>query len=515
METKQLKLGTILSYISMGVSILIGLIYTPVMLNILGKSEYGLYNTVASAISMISILNLGFSSGYIKYYSKYKEENKQDEINKLNGLFLLVFIVLGIIAFMCGSFLAFHLNAVYADGLTAEEYSIAKVLTLLLSANLFVSFVTIVFSSIISAHERFVFLKAIGLLSQVVSPLVTLPILLLGFRSIGMVCVTVTIEVIVCLIEMYYVISVLKNKFVFHGFEKGLLLQLFSYTSFTAINLLVDQINWHIDKTLLGRFQGTVVVSIYSIGYYLFQCYMKFSTSIAHMFTPRVHRIVVENKYNMNSEREKLTTLFTKVGRFQFLILGLLCTGIIFFGKEFIRYIWMGEGYDDSYYVALLLIIPASIDLIQNVGIEIQRAKFLHKFRSFVYAIMAAINLILSIYLCQVYGAIGSAVGTAISLVLVNGLVMNIYYWKKCNLDIPCFWRQILRISIGLIPPIILGVAIKKALDCTNPLILVLSIVLYTMVYVASMWLLGMNTFEKQVFLKPINAFVTRIKIKK
>ena len=68
----QLRWGSILSYAQMGLSVLIGLLYTPVMLRLLGSSEYGLYNTVASTISMLGLLNLGFNSGYIRYFAKYR-----------------------------------------------------------------------------------------------------------------------------------------------------------------------------------------------------------------------------------------------------------------------------------------------------------------------------------------------------------------------------------------------------------------------------------------------------------
>ena len=89
MQSNQLKLGSLLSYAQMLLSIIIGLVYTPVMLRLLGQSEYGLYNTVASTIAMLSVLSLGFNSSYIRYYSQYKLRNEQDKIAKLNGLFML------------------------------------------------------------------------------------------------------------------------------------------------------------------------------------------------------------------------------------------------------------------------------------------------------------------------------------------------------------------------------------------------------------------------------------------
>ena len=93
-SSSQLKIGSLLSYIQMFLGVIVSLAYTPIMLELLGQSEYGLYNTVASTISLLSLLNLGFNSGYIRYYSKYKKDNDFESIWKLNGLFLLVFLIL-------------------------------------------------------------------------------------------------------------------------------------------------------------------------------------------------------------------------------------------------------------------------------------------------------------------------------------------------------------------------------------------------------------------------------------
>ena len=192
----QLKIGSLLSYAQMILGVVISLVYTPLMLKLLGQSEYGLYNTVASTISMLSLLSLGFNSGYIRYYSKYKQNNDTQSIWKLNGLFLIIFSIIGLVALACGFFLSFNLDLVFSDGLTASEYSIARVLMILLTFNLAISFPMSVFSHIISAHEKFVVLKVVGIIKTVVSPLVTLPLLLLGFRSIAMVAVTLALAIL-------------------------------------------------------------------------------------------------------------------------------------------------------------------------------------------------------------------------------------------------------------------------------------------------------------------------------
>lgn len=174
------------------------------------------------------------------------------------------------------------------------------------------------------------------------------------------------------------------------------------------------------------------------------------------MFTPRIHQLVQDNKDDKARLRSVLTELFVRVGRIQFLILSLVCTGIIFFGKPFI-YFWAGPGYDDAYIIVLLLIIPGMVPLTQNLGIEMQRAQNLHKYRSIIYGAMAIGNLAISIWLCRYLGAIGCAIGTAIAVALANGLVMNIFYQRRLNIDVTVFWKNIGRMALGLLPPAACG----------------------------------------------------------
>ena len=497
----QIKMGTLLSYLQMIVSIVIGVIYTPIMIRLLGRSEFGLYNTVASTISMLSILSLGFNSGYIRYYARYMKEGNTEARYKLNGVFLLVFCIIGFIALLCGLYLTNHLQLVFSDGLTLEEYDTAYILMMLLTINLVISFPMSVFQSIISAHERFVFLKLLGVLKTVLGPLLTLPMLLMGFRSIGMVVVTITVSLITDICYLIYTRKNLKEHFRFGLIEKGLLKSLFAYTGFIALNIIIDQINWNIDKILLGRFRGTAEVAVYSVGYSLYHYYMLISTTVSGLFTPRIHRIYNDWKSQPEQMNHRFTHLFIRVGRIQYLILGLVAGGVVFFGQIFI-YFWAGEGFENAYMVALFLIFPGSIALIQNTGIEIQRAVNKHQFRSVVYSLMAIINLGLSIWLCQIYGAIGSAFGTAVSLILANGLIMNIFYYKRCGIDILLFWKNIFHVSQGMIPPVLVSLVVLKFFPINSFLKMAVGIFLYTLIYACSVWLISMNAYEKDMIRK-------------
>lgn len=509
----QVKAGSILTYAQMALSTIISLVYTPVMLRLLGQSEYGLYSTIYSVIAMLSVFNLGFSSGYMRFYMRYKVEADYQGIAKLNGLFMTVFTVIGLIALGCGLFLSFNLQLVFDRGLTEQEYSIARILMIMFSFNLALSFPMSVFSSIITANEKFVFQKVLNMGKTVLSPLLTIPMLLLGYGSIGMVAVTVVVALLVDAGNMIFCFTKLNTRFLFGKWQKGLFKQIAVFSSFIAINMIVDQINTNVDKVIIGRFKGTTEVSVYNIGATLNGYIQLFSLAVSSVFTPRIHTIVASGS-DEKETNEKISELFTKVGRIQFLIVGLVVSGVVFFGKPFIGY-WAGEGYDNSYYVTLLLALPSVIPWIQSLGVEIQRAKNKHQYRSIVYGSMAIINVIISIFLCQKYGAVGSALGTAIAVLVANVIVMNIVYKKILGINVGNFFLNILRQLLGMIIPFAVGTVIMIFVQVNSIWVLLGLIVAYTAVYCLCVWFMSMNAYERSLIKDIFTKISSKVKKQK
>lgn len=488
------KLGVILQYAQMALSILISFIYTPVMLRILGQSEYGIYNLSNSIISYLSLLSLGFGASYIRFYSRYKKDENTVGIKKLNGLFLIVFLIMGVVALGCGLCFSRKISVFYNESYSLEDLRIAKVLMIFMSVNLALSFPASVFTSYVTSQEKFVFQKLLNMVKTVVSPFLTLPILLMGYGSIGMVMVTTVITIFVDITNILFCLLKLKMSFDFRKPNLQLLKEVAVFSSFIALNQIVDQINWATDKVVLGKFCTSVAVAVYAIGSQINNYFLQFSTAISGVFVPQVNRIVASDEKEQKKNKQ-LTDLFTKVGRIQFIVLMLILTGFIYFGKFFILR-WAGEGYENSYYVALLLIAPVTVPLIQNIGIEIQRAKNMHQFRSYIYLGMALLNIVISIFLARLWGEIGAALGTAISLVLANGIVMNWFYHKKIGLDMFYFWKQIGKFIPAMIAPVVTGILLNIK-SCENLVGFVVRIVIYTIVYCSSFYFIGMNTFEK------------------
>lgn len=505
MKTNQLKIGVMLSYVSIIAQNIISIVYTPVMLRLLGQSEYGLYQLVYSVVSYLGLLSFGFGSAYVRFYSRYKVKDDQDGIAKLNGMFMIVFTIIAMIALLTGGVLVGNVNNLFSKSLTVSEIGTARILMLLMVINLAISFPSSVFDSYITAHEQYLFQRVISLLQVVLNLFLTLPLLLMGYKSVSLVVVTTIITVSKFIINYWYCTKKLKMKFILKNMNFSLLKEIGVFSFYIFINMIVDQINWSVDKFILGIFGGTTAVAIYAVGGQINTMYMSLSSSISSVFIPRVNKIVAMDENN----NKELTELFTKVGRIQFIILAMVIGGFIVIGQYFIN-VWAGNDYNNAYYVTLLLIVPVTVPLIQSLGIEIQRAKNMHKFRSIVYFFIAIGNVFMSIPLVQLFGEIGAALGTCLTMVLGNIILMNWYYQVKVKMDMKYFWKQISMLMPCVIVTVLLSLGLSKILVVNSIIHFLIISIFYVCVYVMCLFTFGMNTYEKNLIRGPINKILKR-----
>ena len=105
-KSNQLKAGAILSYLSLGVGNVISILYTPIMLRLLGQSEYGLYNLSNSIIGYLGVLDFGIGNAVIRYTAKYKALEDKDGESNLYGMFIVIYSILAVIGYHSWKFLS-------------------------------------------------------------------------------------------------------------------------------------------------------------------------------------------------------------------------------------------------------------------------------------------------------------------------------------------------------------------------------------------------------------------------
>ncbi|MGL4424687.1 MAG: lipopolysaccharide biosynthesis protein, partial [Cetobacterium sp.] len=258
------------------------------------------------------------------------------------------------------------------------------------------------------------------------------------------------------------------------------------------LNVLIDQIYWGTDRVIIGKYIGVTGIAVYSIGGIFNTLYMGFASSVSGVLFPKINRLIVEGKH------DEINDIFIKVGRLQYILLGLISSGFILFGKDFIV-LWVGESYIEAYKIALWIMIPLTVPLIQSTGIAIMQARNMHQFRSMVYFIIAIMNLVMSVLFVKEYGVIGCAIATGISFVLGQIIIMNIYYKVRIGLDMIKFWKNIIKMSIPLLISMMLGTLLNIYLVKISYFNLFLKASIYTAVYTILLLIIGLNSYEKSL----------------
>lgn len=501
----QLKAGAVLNYAVILLNIGVGLLYTPFMLRMMGQSEYGLYSLVASVISYLTILDLGLGNAIVRYTAQYRTEGKRQEQYELFGMFLVLYSVIGGIALVVGIGLYHQVDAWFGHTMTLDELEKIRIMLLFLIFNLVVTFPMSIFGSILLAYERFVFPKMVQIVRILLNTAVMVVLLEMGYRAIAMVVVQTVFNLLSLWLNFYYCRKKLHIRIHFRRFQWGLLKEVTVYSFWIFLSVIMDRIYWNTGQFVLAMYVNTAAVAVFAVAIQLSILYMSFSTSISGVFLPKVTGMVTGS-----ADRKSLSELFIRTGRIQYMVMALILSGFIVFGKDFIR-LWAGTGYDEAYFIGLMFFVCLTIPMIQNLGITILQARNQMKFRSLLYLGIAGISLVFQFVLARRYGGIGCAMAISGALLLGQGLIMNIYYHHKQGLDIVRFWKEIAGMSWVPVMMCVCAWWILRWISLDNWMSWGTAVLIFVSVYFPLFFWLGMNESERRLLLHPFHSLKNRV----
>lgn len=488
----QRKLGIFLSYLNITLQSLLGFLYIPILLHYIGKSEYGLYQLMGSLIAYFGIMDFGLSAAVIRFYAKYLALKDQVGMENILAIALRCYGAVMGVMLIAGGAVYTMLDAAFSSSMTAGEVAEAKDIFLLLLLNIVITLSTMVFRSVINAHERFLFLKGMETVQLVLQPMLVVLLLIHHPSAFSVALVQTGLNLVLSFARGYYCFVRLHVRIRYHYWSHELMVSFRRLALSVFAVTLIDQVFWKTNQIILGVISGTAAVAVYSTASIIYMGYMQLSVAISGVYLPHVMAMVAEK-----ATAEKLSALFIQIGRWQYYFLALVATGFILFGEQFIR-IWAGKGFEEAYGITLLIILPFTIDLIQNVGLAILQAENRYDFRAKVYFVTGLFNLALAIPLGMAYGGTGCAFATGLSMFLGNGLVMNWFYAKEIHLAIASFWQQIGRISLTVFACLMAGLGLVSLPGSQRIGRFLVEIGLYTFFYSVCIYLFAMNDGERE-----------------
>ena len=156
--------------------------------------------------------------------------------------------------------------------------------------------------------------------------------------------------------------------------------------------------------------------------------------------------------------------------------------------------------------------VPVMIPLIQNTGLNMLYALNKHRFRSVSYACIAVLNVILTFWWVEHWGIIGAAAATCISYIIGHIFIMNWYYHKKIGINIPLFWKNIVKMCPVMVFCGTSAWLILNRMGIGGWSEFFVYAVIYTIVYFVLAYFFMMNDYERNLIREPVRKILCKIR---
>ncbi|HCC93279.1 MAG TPA: polysaccharide biosynthesis protein, partial [Flavobacteriaceae bacterium] len=185
--SSQIKSGAIISYLAIAVNICIGFLYTPWMIQQIGKSDYGLYILVTAFLSYF-LMDFGLGQTIARFLSNYRAKDELQKINQLLGLTSKFYLAINVIICIALVIVYFFLDNIFTE-LSSTEMEKFKVIYLIAGGFSLISFPFMSLDGVLIAYEKFVLLKLCDFISKVGIVILMIIALLLGYKLYALVAI--------------------------------------------------------------------------------------------------------------------------------------------------------------------------------------------------------------------------------------------------------------------------------------------------------------------------------------
>lgn len=493
-KSNQIKLGAVLSYVSIAVNILAGLIYTPWMIRQIGSSSYGLYTLAYSLINLF-LIDFGLSSATSRYISKYLAEGKGEKVNDFLGAIYRLYLIIDAVIFVVLIVIYFFINRIYIK-LTPEELHQFKIVYIISASFAIFNFPFVTLNGILTAYEKFVQLKLADLIYRILVVGSMVIALLCGGGLYTLVAVNAAAGIIIILYKLTVIKVSLPVKVNFKYFDSSLYKDIFGFTLWVTVASVAQRLIFNITPTILGMTVNSKAIAVFGVITTIESYAFIITSAINGMFMPQIARI-----YASPDSQKKIMSLLLRVGKFQFTINGLIVVGFAVIGREFIR-LWMGSEYSDAYIGILLVLIPGLFYNSLQIGNTTMMVTNRVKIKAFVNLAMGIINVILCFILSYFYGVIGACIAIFCSYSF-RVIALNVLYKNKLKFDMAVFQKECyLKGLLPVVSTIVIGLFVNKKIAYSGWFGISLIAIFVIILYLVLAFFLALNKKERKGALK-------------
>lgn len=431
-KRSSLKAGAVVSYCAIAFNTIAGLLYTPWMIECVGPDDYGLYVLALSVINFF-LLDFGLSSSVTRFLSKYQAEGNEHLIPSFLGIVYKTFLaVAAVIALI---FIAIFLNIDFLySNLGTEQLSVFKKLFAIAALYSVIIFPCMPFNGILTSGERYVPLNVCDLLQKVITVALIVVCLLQGAGIYALVFVNAIVSLLFSLIKYLIVRKDGRFKASLGYWDVKFAKQIFGFSAWVMIAQVSQRFIFAVMPSIIAITANSWEVTLFGLASSLEGYVYTASNVLNSMIMPRVSQALASN------EKGALQELMTKFGRIQLMISGFIIICFISIGDLFVE-CWVGDQYSALWACTALLLVPAIVELPQQVANTAMIASGVVKIRGIVYLAMAVVNMIIGVALSQQAGALGACFSICVAY-SIRTVGFNCIYKYKLNIQLKEFFKN-------------------------------------------------------------------------
>ena len=490
MSSGNITKATLISYVAIFANIAISFFYTPWMIRQIGVSDYGLYHLTISFVSYF-LMDFGLAQAVQRFIAKYRAEGNEEKVAKMIGLTTRVYFIIDIVIFIALFVLYFFINQVFT-GLTPYEIDRLKGLYLIAATFSVLNFMFKPMGGAMMAYEYFIEDRVLELFNKIGVVVIVCTALALGANVYSIVLINSATSLIVSIIKFIVFKRKSKLKIQWNYYEKTELKSILSFSIWAFLSMLAQRLRFSLIPTVLGILSNSDQIAIFALGSSLEGMVYTLSTGLNGLFLPKVSRLVHSNS------RENIINLMIRVGRIQLYLICLIFFGFVLLGQSSIH-LWVGNHFQDVYYILIFLIISNLVSLTQHIANDLVYVENQIRNTSIIIFATSLIGLVVACILAQRHGAVGCAIGTGTGLCLYQ-IIINIFYHRRLGLDIKHFFKEC---HLKIMPTVIIIATIFyfsfRRFNIDSWVEFFIAIIIFTIFYLVICYFFSFNDEEKSL----------------
>ncbi len=450
------NIGT--NYLRMIVSIVVGVVLTPIMVHSLGDTGYGLWVTIFSLTGYFGLMDQGIRPSLVRYVSRHKAEGDDLALSRTLSSATAMYGSVGLLTLLATFVVAAHFGAWFR--IDPEQLDVARTVVFVSGLSLAVGFPLGVFGATLSGLQRYDIANTIGITISLIRVIAFIMVLRLGGHLVELAWCSLALNLVGHGLSLWFVRRQLPGVSFHPRFiDRPTLRRIGSYSGFAFIGALATTITFQTDALVITAFMGAAAVTPFALAASLVNQSRQLVHAAAWVLSPTA------SEMETRGEQEKLQGMMVLGSKYGVLVSWPVLLALVIFGPNILT-TWVGPRFAEASGLLTILAVPTLIALPQAAASSVLFGISRHRGVVGLSLLNAVLNLGLSLWWVHPLGLTGVAWGTAVPLFLVAGVAMMVFGARKLEMPVGRYlWEGLARpglVSMAFVPPALLVQALWR-----------------------------------------------------